>query len=118
MQPGTAAGMMTGVGTRSCRQPHTTMSSSIPEPSKVQALSLHFTNKKTEAPGKDGYRAVLYREKPDLSSWPLQLHDSPCTPRTMQPLGSLRESDYLYQLCDLGEFWPLEPQLSVCKWGG
>ena len=75
MQPGTAAGMMSGVGMTGWGQPHTIMSSNVPKPSGVQALSPHFTNKKTEAPGKDRCGAMFYREKPDLSSWLHQLHD-------------------------------------------
>ena len=67
MQPGTAAGRMPGVGTRDWGQPHTTVSSDVPEPSGVQALSPHFTNKKTEAPGKQP--SSTERSQAHPSSW-------------------------------------------------
>ena len=103
MQPGTAAGRMPGVGTRGWGQPHTTVSPDVPEPSAstplgsgtsghttvspdvpepsgVEALSPHFTNKKTEAPGKE--LSSTERSQAHPSSWVHQLYDPTC-PRTV-----------------------------------
>lgn len=110
MQPGAATGRMPGVGTRGWRQPHTTVSSDVPEPSRVQALSPHFTNKKTEAPGKEP--SSTERSQAHLFSWLHQLYDPTC-PRTVQPLGSLRERLPLQAVCVNVESSCLsEPQLS------
>lgn len=66
-----------------------------PDPSRLQALDPHFTNKKSGALAREP--SSTERSQAHPSSWLHQLYDPTC-PRTVQPLGSLRERLHLCKL--------------------